>query len=465
MTGLVITGTQLERIKSSTEQGIIISNPSSLTHELDVDLHRKSLARVSRWDNTVEATRAHRAKLKAEDQITREAELSRIDREEAVFQEKKRGEAIGRANQILKRQSDRMKVFSSGMMLSDVLAERENQIEIKEQLQRLENIRQIKYDELVKHNVHMMNEREARESEESKKKHLLVAKSQKKQLEDARLRRLSEIANAEEERRLIRARDERYIAAELERKKVQRQAALRARSETLRAQTYLNEIKARERDMDEQEDALIAKYAAEKEEIAERRRHREEFVFHEKQKTRQKLIDLQAAKLEQLRDNEEGRITQQCRDAEVEEIQRLAESAARIKEWKAEIEMDRRDQINKKNRDREEKLLREQKASEFARLVFEKIEDDEMQEAVERREAAKRLSKDLLTQIEIKKAIAADEIKTQSEILERAKRAVNRDANDFQSYCEEYIREYAENGKNVIPLIQALKSFHSIKNA
>merc|ERR1719375_349153 len=60
----------------------------------------------------------------------------------------KRRNAIERANKILYEESDRMKTFHSKMMLCDVLAEREAQVALKEELGKLEQIREERYLEM-----------------------------------------------------------------------------------------------------------------------------------------------------------------------------------------------------------------------------------------------------------------------------------------------------------------------------
>ena len=63
-----------------------------------------------------------------------EEERRKIDREEAAIAGEKRRMAIERANKMLYDDSDRVKTFHSQLMLSDVLKEREAQIEVRRSL-------------------------------------------------------------------------------------------------------------------------------------------------------------------------------------------------------------------------------------------------------------------------------------------------------------------------------------------
>lgn len=463
MTGTVIKVSEIERMRFSGSNEANNESPNQ-SKSLDRDRHSISVSRVSNWSNTVQANRAMHLKARIREKEKKEEKQRDEDIQEAEFQMMKREELISRANEVLVCESARMKAFSSAMMLSDVLAERASQIEMKEHLQRLEDLRELKYEELLKHNISRMNEHEKQEMDKSRQLRSSVAKMQRDQLEEAKSRKLEELRASEQEGKLIRALNQRYIEEDLERKHQSRQVALRACSETMRAQKYLNEIRARGEEQDKKEDALIAEYAAQKDQLAEKRKQREEYLFRTKQENQQKLIDFQVAKLADMRKNEEARIASQCREADEDQKRVIDEKTAKHKELKTEIEVDRRAHIEMKSRERQMRTENEKRAAKIAQLIFQKMESDEMQQEIERRDAAKRLSRDLLTQIEIKKQSHGDELQSQKEIVRRAKRAINADAFEFQNYCEKHIREYAENGKNVVPLIQALKSFHCHKN-
>ncbi len=64
----------------------------------------------------------------------------------------KRREAIDRANKLLAEDSDRVKSFYSALQFADVLAEREAQLRLKDELNKLEKVREERYHYLGKHN-------------------------------------------------------------------------------------------------------------------------------------------------------------------------------------------------------------------------------------------------------------------------------------------------------------------------
>ena len=69
-------------------------------------------------------------------------ERQKLDEQEASLQLENRKRVIARANRLLYDESDRIKSFHSKMQLADTLAEREAQVNLKDELNRLEQIRE-----------------------------------------------------------------------------------------------------------------------------------------------------------------------------------------------------------------------------------------------------------------------------------------------------------------------------------
>ena len=86
-----------------------------------------------------------------------------MDAQEAGIQLENRRRIIARANRLLYDESDRIKSLHTKMQLSDTLAEREAQVQLKDELNRLEQIREERFLEMDKHNYRKMLERELRE--------------------------------------------------------------------------------------------------------------------------------------------------------------------------------------------------------------------------------------------------------------------------------------------------------------
>merc|ERR1719421_2854389 len=146
------------------------------------ELHAKSKARAKTWNNTLEGSRRKKAEEKRKKLEMEELERQKVDAEEAKIQLEQRKATIDRANKLLYDESDRMKSFHSKMMLCDVLAEREAQVNLKEELNKLEQIREERFLEMERQNYRKMLERELREKEEKEEISKVAAKAQKVQL-------------------------------------------------------------------------------------------------------------------------------------------------------------------------------------------------------------------------------------------------------------------------------------------
>ena len=110
-------------------------------------LKELSEARKGTWNNTLEAQRKQREAAKAQRLEDEEEAKCVLDREEASIRATQRQAQIMRANKMLYDQTDRVKSFNSSLLLSDVLQERDLQIDLKK---RVEEVRDRHEAALVK---------------------------------------------------------------------------------------------------------------------------------------------------------------------------------------------------------------------------------------------------------------------------------------------------------------------------
>ena len=357
-----------------------------------------------------------------------------------------------------------MKLLHSSMMMSDVLAEREHQVKVKEELQKLERIRDIKYEELAKHNLSRMTLKEETVRLSLLEKKRKVAEEQRAQLLAAKNRRKAEIEANRLEGLLLKERNIQFVQEEEDRKLRDKQALLNAQNETAKAQKYLNEVRAREIESSIKEDIKIQAYALRVDEMSTLRKMKQEEIFQNKQNSRQKLIDAQAQKLALIRDTATDRVDQQCRDAETDQDRLLAAKECGIQKWKQDITDSRNSQKEEKKRAVDAKMKEDEKTAEIAKDLFQDMQEQEWEEKQDKRIAEQNVAKDLKRQIAIKKACATSDKKQQSVIVRRAKQAMNAEVKEFQSFGEQALFEYANAGKNVIPIVHALKTFHKNKS-
>ncbi|NWZ23818.1 CC173 protein, partial [Asarcornis scutulata] len=94
-------------------------------------MHRRSKAAVKDWPNTIMGQAQRKLKAKKLREEKEEEERKKVDLEEAQFQAAKRKEAIDQAKTYLYYQNERVKGLHSALLLTEVLKERDAQIEFK----------------------------------------------------------------------------------------------------------------------------------------------------------------------------------------------------------------------------------------------------------------------------------------------------------------------------------------------
>merc|ERR1712217_679099 len=245
-----------------------------------------------------------------------ELERQKVDAEEAKIQLDQRKNTIDRANKLLHDESDRMKSFHSKMMLCDVLAEREAQVSLKDELKKLEQVREDRFLEMEKQNYRKMLEREMKEKETREELSKIAAKAQKEQREEAMERAYREIEDGMLEGELLRRKAIEDLHGERSAEKKKRDIAIRAMDETMKANEYLKHIKAEDVLRQQREDEKIQQYASRKEKMLKLRKQKEEEVFQQKQAARNKMIEDQAARLSELQNNEDERVESQVKAKE-----------------------------------------------------------------------------------------------------------------------------------------------------
>ncbi|KAF4697806.1 hypothetical protein FOZ62_016724, partial [Perkinsus olseni] len=157
--GGIVSASELDRIRKLAIGQTDSDHAIAAKHEKALAMHEKSKARAAGWSNTLEGSRKKKEDDRRERIEREERERQKIDVQEARFQLEERRKAIERANKILKKQTDRIKSFHSAMMYSDVLAEREAQVRLKEDLAKLEHLRDQRFEDVAKFNYQRMLER------------------------------------------------------------------------------------------------------------------------------------------------------------------------------------------------------------------------------------------------------------------------------------------------------------------
>lgn len=463
----MITATDLQRIKASigvpggasqtlTSAGSATTlNPQQKAKEL----HLKSQARAKTWGNTLEGSRRKKAEEKRQKLEIEELERQKVDAEEAKIQLDARRATIERANRILHEESDRMKTFQSKMMLCDVLAEREAQMALKDELKKLEQVREDRFLEMEKQNYRKMLERELKEKETKEELSKIAAKAQKEQLKEYKEKRFREVEDQMLEGELLRRKALEDLEMEKAGEGRRREQAITALRETQKANEYLKQIKAEDMLRQQREEEKIEEFAKRKEHMVMLRKQKEAEVFNAKLAARTAMIDAQAKRLAEMQNSEDARVEAQVQAKEASDEAKRVAKENMLRRWAEDCHVSRIQQIERK---RDQRLRDRAEDAETARFLsdWNKVLDaQEQQENTLRDEAARKLSQEHKKMAEIQRRKREEEKRLDDGVAEHAKKSMEADTAEFHGYAEKVIREYAEEGKNIIPLIKELRDF------
>mmetsp|Transcript_35531 Transcript_35531/g.75780 ORF Transcript_35531/g.75780 Transcript_35531/m.75780 type:complete len:483 (+) Transcript_35531:83-1531(+) len=472
--GLVISGTELERIRNTLGGGQLggaasASTIGSIGDKTQVpldpsrarakELHEKSKARAKTWDNTLEGGRRKKAAEVQARLDAEEKERQQIDAEEAQIQLDQRKATIERANKLLHDESDRMKSFHAKLMMCDVLAEREAQVSLKGEMGKLEQIREDRFLEMEKQNYRRMLEREMKEKETREELSKITAKAQKQQLAEYKEKRFREVEDQMLEGELLRRKAVEDLENEQGAATKRRETAVRALQETQKANVYLKQIKAEDALRQQREEEKIQEYAVRKEKMLQLRKAKEEEVFNQKQAGRNAMIEAQAKRLAEMSNEEDTRVERQVAEKHAsDEAKRLAKEEAKRK-WEDDIQQSRAAQIHRKQMQRERERAEDVATAKFLGEWCKVLDKQEKDEHEAKRTAAKKLSQEHKKQVEIARQRFEQGKQQEEHIAIHARKAIEADTLEFHAYAESAIRDYAAEGKNVIPLIKELREF------
>eukprot|EP00930_Biecheleria_cincta_P071200 TRINITY_DN5871_c0_g1_i2.p1 TRINITY_DN5871_c0_g1~~TRINITY_DN5871_c0_g1_i2.p1 ORF type:complete len:473 (-),score=172.25 TRINITY_DN5871_c0_g1_i2:232-1650(-) len=463
--GIIINASDLNRIRGSislTSAGgstMNLSAGSTGTKTKAQELHEKSQARAKTWSNTLEGSRRKKAQEKRQKLELEELERQKIDAEEAKIQLDQRRATIDRANKLLYDESDRMKSFHSKMMLCDVLAEREAQVNLKEELKKLEQIREDRFLEMEKQNYRKMLEREMKERETKEELSKIAAVAQKEQLAEYKEKRFQEVEDLMLEGELLRRKALEDLEAERQAEAKRRDMAVKAQKETQKANVYLKQIKAEDMLRQQKEEEKIQEYALRKEKMLQLRKMKEEENFQQKQAARNAMIDAQAKRLAEMQNNEDARVEGQVKAKEADDERKRLDKLDMMARWEEDVHKSRQSQIDRKRTTREREKQEDAETAKFLGEWCKVLDKQESEENNLKFAAAKKLSEEHKKMVGIQRHKKDAERKAELSVAGHAKKVMEADTLEFHAYAEKCIRDYSTEGKNVIPLIKELRDF------
>lgn len=280
------------------------------------ELHKRSLAKVSKWPNTAVAERERkeyeRIKKLEDEEVSHytvinilQIERRRIDAEEEAYQQTLRQQQLDKANQMFHNNQDMVKALHSKMLLCDVSAEQQVQIETKKKKEALLKQIDLQWEELEKQKMVEYDERLRAKLEKEYHKKMKNAESVQTQLEDFKMEFIKRLQEDELEGQLIKKQVEEELEKEKLKELEKKKKAAATREQFKKANEELIKLQAEMALKEKEEERKIAEHAAKKEALDHLRKTKEAERFKNKQAVRQKLIDRQIEELMKVRDQQE----------------------------------------------------------------------------------------------------------------------------------------------------------------
>ncbi|VDI02158.1 Hypothetical predicted protein [Mytilus galloprovincialis] len=419
---------------------------------------KKSKEMVDTWGNTIIGQRHRKLEARTIREQKEEEEKKLIDLEEAQYQAQQRREAIEKAKTQQYYQTDRVKQFHSALQLTEVLKEREAQIELK----RLKDKANIGKD-----NEYL--ELERREYEQS------IKDDQAKAMERiiaAQNTRQFQVAQVHEhlKARDVESREDRKEGEELKKlgiqyhqekerlENIKKDEKQQLKVDNMKQIRDRDSIRNMQKQQEEDEDEECRIFAAAKRKMMKLRAEKELEIHNEKQKNLDRIRTKLAAQMTQKVSDEDDRIHKAVQEAEEKREKEEAEKEFKMRKAMKESADHRHVQL-KEAEDRKKELRRQELETIRIRQAADEIfRRNEEEKRVRKREDNETLKNFHFDQTNDRKGKEIS--KKQKELaLDRANlELIAMEEEQFQEYATKVIDHCEKGGRNVYPLRKAAQT-------
>ncbi|XP_066302151.1 cilia- and flagella- associated protein 210-like [Branchiostoma lanceolatum] len=455
---MVMSKKDFERIHGTLTQGTMQNREAQKAQRIRQDkeaLHSRSKDVVKNWANTIAGQRQKRLEARKIREDHEEAERVQVDIEEAKYQAEQRRKAIEKAKTQQYYQTDRVKGFHGALLLTEVLKERDAQVELK---QAKERANQGKDRELLR-KFQEDRERAILEDQMAASKRYqeraTVANFQINQIQEHH----QSLAGEEREDRREGQEIQRLARLhEWERRKLddlRRQEKMELMMAHQEHTSNRDAIRAIEQQKEEEEDEEIRLFAAAKKKMTKLRRERESEMFKKVQDHRDKMVDLLSKQLKKKVDNEDERIAKAVTEQEAKMEADREEKEEKIKAELKSIAEHRAQVMAQEEQARREKERKDQEVLELkmeADKIFQAKQEDRQRKQLQDR---KNLASTHLKQAGLQKEVL---VKKKQEDLEYDRKnfdLIAVEEQQFQEYAGHVIKKAVDGGRNPYPLIKA----------
>ncbi|XP_040417821.1 coiled-coil domain-containing protein 173-like [Cygnus olor] len=422
------------------------------------EMHLRSKAAVKDWPNTImgQAQRKIKAKKLREEKEEKERKL--LDLEEAQFQAAKRKEAIDQAKTYLYYQNERVKGLHSALLLTEVLKERDAQIEFKkfkpdvnkkkEEEAEREHKEAILREQEKAHQRYMDRQalrRDQLEQIEEHKRQADLAKLENKR-EGEEIQRLSRLYELEMQRKMEKEHEEKLERQRLYREHVADQKIIKA---------------AEEQKQMEEDDRIRAHFKA-KQRIVKLMKEKEAEMRRLTQERQDKIVTQLASQMSEALKMEDDCLARDIAKKEAEQEKKNKEKEAKNKAAIESIAEHRATVVKMKlEKEIEEKAENEKECHAFMEKNRIYLEGEEAKKQ-RQRDASMEVQKIQLQQMAEKQAKKQQEKQADLDYNAQKQLIALRREREFQNYAKQVIESESKTTHNLYPLLKASRDIRGL---
>ncbi|PIK47137.1 putative coiled-coil domain-containing protein [Apostichopus japonicus] len=423
-------------------------------------LHQHSKDMVKNWSNTIAGQRQKKLEARKLKEEEEEKQKVKIDIEEAKFQAQKRKEAIEKAKTLQYYQTDRVKGFHGALLLTEVLKEREMQIELKKARKAASGGKD--KDALLRHqkDLELGILEDHKKATEALKERQEIAEFQKEQIHQHIVDLEKEIKEGKEEGEELRKQLLHYEAEKAKIEAIRKKEKEELMGSHLQTVSDRDLIRSCERQQEEEEEEEIRIFAAAKKKMTKLRKERERDLFQKKQDQVTKMVNKLDLQLKQKTDDEDARIIKCQAEREAEREKEALEKQEQLQRALREEAEHQRQQMQQKEKKKREEKRRELMALKMKMEADKLFAQKQIEKMQQRKQEAKGHQKFLIKQAIEKQVVLQKEMEEQLEMYMRNLDLLALEEKQFQEYASKVIDHCEKGGRNTYPLHKAAREGH-----
>ncbi|XP_044071942.1 coiled-coil domain-containing protein 173 [Siniperca chuatsi] len=420
-------------------------------------LHLQSKEVVKLWSNTIAGQRQKKLEAKQIREQIEEEKRKLTDKEEAKYQEQKRKEAIEKAKTQLYYQTDHVKGLHRALLLTEVLKEREAQIELKQRIKSASKDVDKEFMDMVKTREDEALRQEQEKALQKKLERQAIAEDLKNQIKENKLvREQQKIENKKdgEETQRLHELYQWGQRMEEERQAQQKRNLMQAHLEHLTNRDLIRATDAQKQEAKEEQRKL---FLSAKQKMMKLRKDKERELFREAQLRREKIMNKLTITQQEQTVSEEQRITKAVAEQDAKQAQKQWEEEERRANMLKSIAAHR--EVMRQEKEQRDKMAKQNtRETLLAKIEADRIFSEKQQlKAQKIKEDGRKIQDFNATQMAEKSARHQQLRREEHEFEAKNTELTAEEENQFQQYSQHIINAAAEAQRNVFPLCKAAR--------